>query len=74
MLHTNRKHKQHYSISLLLHRHSAELRRVKSLNETSSKLKQERWMDEKTRRIREQAISTFISTYLSMVVLIMVSG
>ncbi len=29
---------------------------MKSLNETSSKLKQERWMDEKTRRIKEQTV------------------
>ena len=35
-------------------RHAAELRRIKSLNETSTKLKQEKWMDEKTRRIKEQ--------------------
>ena len=27
---------------------------MKSLHETSSKLKQEKWMDEKTKRIKEQ--------------------
>lgn len=35
-------------------RHAAELRRVKALSETSSKIKQEKWVDEKTRRIKEQ--------------------
>ena len=37
-------------------RHAAELRRVKALNETSSKLRQEKWVDEKTRRIKEQTV------------------
>ena len=37
-------------------RHAAELRRVKALNETSSKIRQEKWVDEKTRRIKEQTV------------------
>ena len=37
-------------------RHSAEIRRIKSLQETSNKLKQEKWVDEKTRRIKEQTV------------------
>ena len=33
----------------------SQIRRMKSLHETSSKLKQEKWMDEKTKRIKEQS-------------------
>ena len=29
---------------------------MKALNETSSKLRQEKWVDEKTRRIKEQTV------------------
>ena len=37
-------------------RHSAEIRRLKSLQDTSNKLKQEKWVDEKTKRIKEQTV------------------
>ena len=37
-------------------RHNSEIRRLKSLQETSNKLKQEKWVDEKTRRIKEQTV------------------
>ncbi|XP_040577290.1 uncharacterized protein [Lepeophtheirus salmonis] len=37
-------------------RHTAEIRRLKSLYESSSKLKQEKWLDEKTKRIKEQTV------------------
>jgi len=33
-------------------RHSAEVKRLKALQEASNKLKQEKWMDEKTKRIK----------------------
>jgi hypothetical protein len=33
-------------------RHAAEVKRLKSLQEASNKLKQEKWMDEKTKRIK----------------------
>ncbi len=35
-------------------RHAAELKRVKALNETANKVRQEKWVDEKTKRIKEQ--------------------
>lgn len=47
-----RKHQE--TVRNMEQRHAAELRRVKSLQETSSKLKQEKWLDEKTKRIKEQ--------------------
>ena len=37
-------------------RHGAEIRRLKSLQDTSNKLKQEKWVDEKTKRIKEQTV------------------
>lgn len=37
-------------------RHTAEIKRLKSLNESSNRLKQEKWVDEKTRRIKEQTV------------------
>lgn len=55
---SERKHQE--SIKSIEQRHQAELRRVKSLQETSSKIKQEKWMDEKTRRIKEQTGKTQI--------------
>ena len=48
--------KRQESLRLAEERHSAEMRRIKSLHETSSKIKQEKWMDEKTRRIKEQTV------------------
>lgn len=47
-----RKHVE--QLKVVEQRHSAELRRIKSLHQTSNKLKQEKWLDEKTRRIKEQ--------------------
>ena len=32
------------------------IRRLKSLQDTSNKLKQEKWVDEKTKRIKEQTV------------------
>ena len=42
----------------LEHRHSEEIKRIKCLHETSVKMKQEKWLDEKTRRIKEQTGNT----------------
>ena len=33
-----------------------QIKRLKSLQESSNKLKQEKWVDEKTRRIKEQTV------------------
>ena len=37
-------------------RHAAEVKRLKSLQDASNKLKQEKWLDEKTRRIKVREI------------------
>ena len=50
----NAERKYQDSLRNLEQRHGAELRRLKSLNDTSIKLKQEKWLDEKTKRIKEQ--------------------
>jgi 5-azacytidine-induced protein 1 len=54
MSNTDRKCQE--SLKSTEQRHSAEIRRLKSLQETSNKLKQEKWVDEKTRRIKEQTV------------------
>ena len=50
----NAERKYQESLRSVEQRHAAELRRLKSLNDTSNKLKQEKWLDEKTKRIKEQ--------------------
>lgn len=50
----NGERKNQESLRNIEQRHSAELRRVRCLQETSNKLKREKWLDEKTRRIKEQ--------------------
>ena len=37
-------------------RHATEIKRLKALQESSSKIRQEKWVDEKTRRIKEQTV------------------
>ncbi len=59
-----RKHEE--SVRNLEHRHGAEVRRLKSLQETSTKLRQEKWVDEKTRRIKEQTGGCLNVTSLSL--------
>ena len=52
----NMERKSQESLRSAEQRHAAELRRVKALSETSSKIRQEKWVDEKTRRIKEQTV------------------
>ena len=48
---------QNFLLYLLLdQRHSAEIRRLRQLQDTTNKIKQEKWVDEKTRRIKEQTV------------------
>ena len=44
------------NISALESRHSLEINRLKHMNESSDKLKRERWMDQKARKIKEQTV------------------
>ena len=37
-------------------RHATEIKRLKALQESSNKLRQEKWVDEKTKRIKEQTV------------------
>ena len=52
----NNEKKYQDTIKTVEQRHAAEIKRLKSLQETSNKLKQEKWVDEKTRRIKEQTV------------------
>ena len=37
-------------------RHATEIKRLKALQESSNKIRQEKWVDEKTKRIKEQTV------------------
>jgi len=50
----NKESRHQESTRALEQRHQAEVRRLRSLQEASSRIKQEKWVDEKTRRIKEQ--------------------
>jgi hypothetical protein len=45
-------------------RHAAEVKRLKALQEASNKLKQEKWMDEKTRRIKVRCLQDKYLLYI----------
>jgi 5-azacytidine-induced protein 1 len=44
------------NISAMESRHSLEINRLKQMNESSDKLKRERWMDQKAKKIKEQTV------------------
>jgi len=46
------------NITALESRHTLEISRLKHMNESSDKLKRERWMDQKARKIKEQTVKS----------------
>ena len=51
---TEKKHKD--ALKAAEQRHLTEIKRLKALQESSNKLRQEKWVDEKTKRIKEQTV------------------
>ena len=42
-------------------RHNMEMNRIKQINESSDRLKRERWMDQKAKKIKEQTVKSLES-------------
>ena len=53
---TERRNKE--NVKAMESRHNMELNRVKSINESADRLKRERWMDQKAKKIKEQTVKS----------------
>ena len=53
---TERRNKE--NVKAMESRHNMELSRVKQINESSDRLKRERWMDQKAKKIKEQTVKS----------------
>ena len=42
-------------------RHNMEMNRIKQINESSDRLKRERWMDQKAKKIKDQTVRSLES-------------
>ena len=56
---TERRNKE--NLKAMESRHNMEMNRIKQINESSDRLKRERWMDQKAKKIKEQTVKSLES-------------
>ena len=54
----NNERRNKENVKAMESRHNMEINRVKSINESADRLKRERWMDQKAKKIKEQTVKS----------------